>query len=670
LTSPGLAASSVGHGEALAKHNFRLMEQAGNRLTPFGGFWALLAGGVLLGAWDFAGFHALLVGAAGLLVLAFPPTVALPRWWWWLAGLFVVAGAAPLLPAGWFGLPQWRERLAGLGVNTGKLVAIQWRQVVEMLGIFAITLVTGLWLAGHRASPSRLRVWTLAFTLGVAGYALLARVMQAPPVSDQPGGGVLYGFFPNRNHTGTYLAMGVICGLGCVLQAVRDRRPGRVAVALAGTGLCLWAVAGWSISRGGLLLVGAGILAWLPLSGFRLLGKSVRRVLVVLALAVAGLAIAAETAAMRRLARTVEQVEQLVTEGEAPPQVGSTARVEGVVDLDFRIPIVMDTLRMVRDFRWTGIGAGQFYYVFPQYRKFSVTRNNADCHHPDNDWLWLLVETGPVATLALAALVALALRQSLRGIPAGGDRALRAACLVAALVVPVHGLFDVPGHRLALAWSAALLYSLSLGPGGGGQGPRKVVAWPFRAAGAAMLATAAMLAWARWWGGPQPAVMAGQIAADRALALYHQDQARLQAALARGETYEPPADRDPLEQALALLAETSAVVPLDREIPRLTGQLALQFDDRLALAERAFAIERELDPTWVTVLLDQAVALGAVAPERTRELWAEAIRRAERVDRIKAGTVWGRDYTMETLTHRSRVNPGLRPFLPQPQRGP
>lgn len=628
----------------------------------------MLLGAALLGGCGWAGFHALLLGGAGLLMLAFPPPVALPRWWWWLAGLFVVAAAAPLLPAGWFGLPEWRQRLAGLGVNTGKLVAIQSRQVVEMLGIFAVTLLTGLWLVGQRATPSGLRTWALAFTLGVAGYALLARLMQAPPVSDQPGGGVLYGFFPNRNHTGTYLAMGVICGLGCALQAFRDRRSGRLAAALAGTGVCLWAVVGWSISRGGIVLVGVGILAWLPLCGFRRQGRSVGRVLLVLALVVvvAGLVVAADTAAMRRLARTVEQVEQLVTAGEAPPQVGSTARVEGVVDLDFRIPIVMDSLRMVRDFPWTGIGAGQFYYVFPQYRKYSVTRNNADCHHPDNDWLWLLVETGPLATLALVALVVLALRKSLRSILAGGDRALRAACLAAALVVPVHGLFDVPGHRLVLAWSAAMLFSLSLGPAGGDQ-RRRVAAWPFRSAGAAMLAAAAMLAWAQWRDGPQPAVTAGRVAADRALALYHLDQKRLQAALGRGVTYQPPADEDLLEQALAILTETAATVPLDREIPRLSGQLALQFDDREAAAERAFAIERELDPTWVTVLLDQAVALGAVEPERTRALWAEAIRRAEQVDRIKPGTVWGRDYTLETLNHRARVDPALQPYLPNPQ---
>jgi len=214
-----------------------------------------------------------------------------------------------------------------------------------------------------------------------------------------------------------------------------------------------------------------------------------------------------------------------------------------------------------------------------------------------------------------------------------------------------------------------MLYALSLGPGDVSRRRRGAEALTFRVVGAAMLVAAVLLARAQWLGGPPPALTAGRVAADRALALYHLDQAQLQAALKQDEAYQPEPRLDPLEQALATLEEASAVVPLDREIPRLTGQLALQFDDKKALAERAFAIERELDPTWVTVLLDQAAALGAVEPERTGELWAEAIRRAERVDRIKFGTVWGRDYTMETLSHRARVNPGLLKFLPRPETG-
>ena len=226
----------------------------------FGGCWLLLLAGTVLVGGPWAGFHGILLGGAGLLMALFPPRVALPRRWWWLAGCFVVAGAAPLLPATWFPMPEWRGQLAAAGVAIGSQITLQPQQTVEMLGLFAFTLLAGLWLAGHRASAAQLRVWSLAFTLGVAGYAVLAKVMQPPPVSDIPGGGVIFGFFPNRNHTGTYLAMGVVCGVGCAFQAIRDKRIAAAALGLLGTGVGLWAVAGWSISRGGLVLAVVGCL--------------------------------------------------------------------------------------------------------------------------------------------------------------------------------------------------------------------------------------------------------------------------------------------------------------------------------------------------------------------------------------------------------------------------
>ena len=122
------------------------------------------------------------------------------------------------------------------------MVAIQARQAAETLALFCIMLVTGLWLAGHRVSASQMRLWAMAFTLGVAAYAIIARCMQDVPHAGYSGSDAHFGFFPNRNHTATYLAMGAICGLGNVLQSLRDKRFFAMAVALAGAGVCLWAV--------------------------------------------------------------------------------------------------------------------------------------------------------------------------------------------------------------------------------------------------------------------------------------------------------------------------------------------------------------------------------------------------------------------------------------------
>ena len=123
----------------------------------FGTFWGLLLAATFFVAGPWAGFHGILFAGVGLLIWFRPPALSLPAHWWLLAALFGIAGSAAFLPAEWFGSPDWRQTLKSLGVETGTMVAIQSRQAAEMLGLFAIMLVTSLWLAGHRASPSQVR---------------------------------------------------------------------------------------------------------------------------------------------------------------------------------------------------------------------------------------------------------------------------------------------------------------------------------------------------------------------------------------------------------------------------------------------------------------------------------------------------------------------------------
>ncbi len=636
----------------------------------FGAFWALLFVATFFVAAPWAGFHGVLLGCVGLLLLGCPPVVALPRLWWFLAAVFVLAGAAVFLPAGWFALPPWRQQLAALGVATGSLLVIQARQAAEAFGLLAFTLGTALWLAGHRPTPAQARRWALAFTLGVAAYAVIARLMQNSPPAAHPGGEVHFGFFPNRNHSATLLAMGAICGLGNVLQAMRDKRFPGLAVALGGTGVCLWAVAAWSVSRGGVVLVALGCLAWLPMLGARYLGKHGLRALALIGLAATGLFFIADTAVKARLATTVEKASLAINPPNTAPAELGKPELDSARDLDFRIPTALDTLGLIRDFKWTGIGAGQYQYVFPQYRKLTAVVNDADNYHPESDWLWLAAETGLPATLALAALVMLALRKSLRDILHGRDRAVRSACLVAALLVPLHGLFDVPGHRITLALSAALLFALSLRapPADSPQTPPR--AWPFRLAGLAILAAAAGLIRAQWGGGPPPAVVAGQLACAEALSLYHKDQAlQRQAAASTAASaagaYQPSPEADLLERALGGLQQAQAKVPLLRNLYHLQGFLALQFDDKNPLAQQAFAIERALDPTWVAAPMQQASAWLTIDPQQALTLWHEALQRARQLDRLRAGPPAAETQTRDAILQQVRGKPALEQLWQQ-----
>ncbi len=629
----------------------------------FGTFWLLLWSATFCVAGPLAGFHGVLLGCVGVLMLLRPPGVCLPRVWWILGAGFVLAGAAAFLPAGWFAMPPWREQLAALGVATGSLVVIQSRQAAEAFTLFIIILFTGLWLAGHRPSPLQVRRWAMAFTLGVAVYAIIARVLQVPAFGTLPSGEVQFGFFPNRNHTATYLAMGAICGLGNVLQALRDRRFPAMVVALVGTGVCLWAVVGWSFSRGGLVLVAGGCLIWLVMLGPRYLGAHGLRVLGLIGLAVIGLFLLVDTGVKARLTKTVEQASAVMgTTGDAPAAAKST--MNATRDLDFRIPTMLDTLDLIRDFKWTGIGAAQYYPIFPQYRKLAAIANDADNYHPESDWLWMAAEVGVPATLVLAALAGLAFWKCRRAIQAGRDRALRSACLVAAMLVPIHGLFDVPGHRITLAWSAAFLFALALDKPPFDPLRAAPRAWPFRLVACALLAVAAWLVAAQWWGAPQPALTAATTALSEAQRLYREDQSLQQAARAKGETYQPDAAVDRLEQALTLLEQAAPSAPLDRDLLRYQGFLALHFDDKFAVADRAYAIERALDPTWVGGPLRQAQAWAGTDPQRCAALWLEALRRAELMDRLQPGRLWTRKQTLLKIRQFTKDKPELDKLVP------
>jgi hypothetical protein len=634
----------------------------------FGAFWALLFLATFMVAGPGAGFHALLLGCAGLLLLVFPPVVPLPRLWWILAALFGIAGMAAFLPADWFAMPAWRRQLESLGVQTGPLVAIQSRQAAEMFALFAIMLVTGLWLAGHRAASSQVRLWAMAFTLGVAAYAIIARCLQNTPHAGYLATDAHFGFFPNHNHTATYLAMGAICGLGNVLQALRDKRFFVMAVALAGTGVCLWAVGGWSVSRSGVVLVAIGGLVWLPMLGRRYLGKHGLWILGLIGLTVTGLFFITESRVKDRLAKIVEQTSTLIIPQEAATPGKGKLALESFQDLDFRIPIARDTIGLIRDFPWTGIGAGQYFHVFPQYRNLTAVANDSDCYHPESDWLWMAAETGIPATLALLALVVLAFKKSWLAILNGRDRALRSACLAAALLVPVHGLFDVPGHRITLAWSAALLFALSLHAPPEGAAPPPQKAWPFRLAALALLLAAALLIRAQWGGGAQPALNTAPHTLERAQRLYQEDQSLQLAAAAKGQTYQPDPAQDRLEKALVLLDQARSVAPLDRGILRYQRFLAFHFDDKYALIDRTCAIERALDPTWVVGPLQQAQAWAPVDPQRCAALWSEALRRADQLDRLQQpGTRTSRDQTIQRIRQLAKEKPNLEKLLPAPE---
>ncbi|MCX6879869.1 MAG: O-antigen ligase family protein [Verrucomicrobia bacterium] len=572
----------------------------------------------------------ILWSGAGVLMLLRPPEVRQPRAWPWLAAGFVAFSLVGFLPRAWFHGSPWRFDLEALGLDTGPHAFVQPRLAAETLAGFAVTAAVAVFLLGHRVGSRLQHRLALGFVLGVALWTAAALYWHPA--------GAMFGFFPNRNHTATLLAMGAFVGIGSFAQAIRLKAPWKIALALVPTGLSLWTLLSVSESRAGVVLVAAGVVAWILLTGFRLLRGHAGKAVALLLLGLGGMFLIVDSKVKTRLDKTLELIENPLS-AAGPPRIafdeGSAMPPDPMID--GRIAIFRDTWNMIRGETWTGVGPGQFAQVFPQYREQANASSDSRCIHPESDWLMVLAETGWPAALCLAAGVTAVFFAALTHARRGRARLLRMGCLVAALLLCLHGVFDVPGHRVGLGWAAALLVAMSLRrpaehDATPAPAPSRASRCAWRGMGVVPLLAGVGLLHAEWTNTPVlPSVQALR-QMQQAKALYDADLAAYELATAAGRDYQPPPGQDPLEAALERVEHALRIAPLDPHLHYIRGALALHFDDKSGVAAQAFAIQRRLVPTRVNLPLVQAQAWMIQDPQQTLALWAEALRRAAAED--------------------------------------
>ncbi len=571
----------------------------------------------------------ILWAVAGGLMVARPPEVRVPRLWWWLALGFVGFAAMGFLPRAWVHLPAWRLELEALGLDTGPCAFVQPQLAAEMLVGFAITAVVAVFLLGHRVGTRLHQRLLLAFGLGAGVWTVVALINHEPQT--------LFGFFPNRNHSATLLVMGAFAGLGCMAQAIRFKQPGKIALAVAPVAVCLFAVFAVSQSRGGMVLVTAGFGAWTLLTGTRHLRGHAGRALALLVAAFVGLFLIMDSPVKSRLTATAERLENVLPAPtvEGTPELALAEAAPAVVELpmDGRVPIFKDTCAMIQHEPWTGVGPGQFARVFPQHREQFADLNDSDCLHPESDWLQMLAETGWPATLCLLAGVGVVATAAIKRAWASGARPLRMASVVAALLLGLHGIFDVPGHRVGLAWAAIVLLALAFRPPRTRErradpfaSPRTRLGW--RVFGLVPLLAGLTLLQAQWRDVPVLPSTTVRHLAEQAKGLYDADKAAYDRAIAEGRDYEPPPAADPLVAALVCLDQALRIAPLDSHLHYLRGALALHYDDKTVVVNQAFGIQRRLVPTRINLVTEQARAWLIQNPRQSLTLWQEAMRRA------------------------------------------
>jgi hypothetical protein len=590
-----------------------------------------LVGGLLIGlifilALGAAGPWPLRTGtmalALGILMGFAPPVIRFRKPVVFLSAGFLIFGLASFLPAGIFGIPGWRENLKGLGVETGDLVAIQSKQALEYHLSFLLLFLSGLWILGQRFSASATRNLALTFVLAVAAYALVSKLLETQ--IDLNHGKLKFGFFPNRNHTSNLLSAGFLCGLGIVFQSVRNKNFYRLAASSVAAGVILWAVLSWNLSRSGIALCLAGPLLWLVLLGRRYFGKQEIKVLGLVVLLAGGVYGLSEFRVKDRVDKTIEKVEKISWKDE------DAASEVKLTDLDLRVPIAIDTAGMIADAPLSGVGAGQFRWVFPQYREQTIVVNRPVAVHPESSWLWLAAELGIPAAACVLGLVVFLFVRGAKNIKKANhrDRALRIGCLVAAALVPLHGIFDVPAHRPALFLAALLLYALSQNPVARESEPTKFSRWSSLALALLLIAVGVRLLGASWFGWTPSHIVKSQERLAEGVAIYGR--------VSDLNNLPSPFESLELRKQIDRLAERSTPdAPLDGRLYRLSALALLPLNFEREKTARNFGIDRALTPYSVSIPLLHASAALFYNPDEVKKGWSAAVERAKAVDQIQ-----------------------------------
>ncbi len=386
-------------------------------------------------------------------------------------------------------------------------------------------------------------------------------------------------------------------------------REGRWLLSLvAGASLvtCATGLAFYSSSRGGILFVLVGICLWFAGLGRR--SYDTRLVVSFVALLAAGallFVLSGGTARDRLLGKSAPAVVAPPRPGDAP---AADDRAQNPSE-DFRLKIFRDAFDLVRDYPLTGAGLGNFALVFPQYRHASL--DEVRVLHPESDWLMLAAEAGVPAVVCLLALLGLALRR-LKGETGHPYWPLRWGCLVAVGAAVLHGVVDVPLHRVQLGWWVLAVGGLALQSFQFGKiGRSRLQHALFVVAGAGALVLGGMMVRAEWFGGkPLPPFVVGEAQKEVAARLTRHD----------------------LEGATDLARETVNAHPMNPSLYLQLGALLLQSQDTDAEVDALFKVQRLLDPNWPAIPLRQGEVWMSINADRTVALWLDALARRRRID--------------------------------------
>jgi len=565
----------------------------------------------------------------GLLMVCSSRVVRLSRPSWLLGCGMVLLSLGAFLPADFIGRPGWREGLEALGVETGKLNVIQWQMALEYHAVYLFLAFAALWILGLRFSARATTQLALAFVMAVVLYAIIAKISENQLALNR-GGREAFGFFPNRNHNSNLLSLGFVCGLGAFFQAIRSKQFVRMAILLISNGVILWAVFSWNISRSGIVLCLLGPCLWFIGLGWRYFGKNELKAFALIILLGVGVFVLNQFGVKERLSGTVEKIEK-ISELYGEEDFDDKEKAASITAMDFRVPIALDTFQLIGGFPLTGVGSGQFRWVFPQYRDLSITDHNGVAAHPESSWYWLAAEWGLPAVLFLLVLVILIYVGGYRNIRKRGnrDRALRFGCLVASAIVPLHSLFDVPAHRPSLFLASLVLFVISQNHQAAPElAPKKWSRALGVVVGLCLMITSVLFLGASSFGWRKPLIVQSAEDLAQGAELYKKTKEEF-------NPLNPLQSLQTRKEVVEIVGQMTRDVPLDGRLYRLRGLASLPLVDRNEETATDFTIDRALIPFSISIPKIHAAASLPYLDEEVAKGWKAALENAKRIDEIR-----------------------------------
>lgn len=404
-------------------------------LLGFCGVFAL----ILLGG----GHNAIALGFAlflpGIFLTLAPPQKGLGKRADMAAGAFLVSLLFAFIPQFYWPDADWRTAAQdAFSIDLAASLSVQpwisfeaWLMAVAGFAWFYAALQ---WRVN---SPGRkwLFFWFSIIISAFAGIVIWGNLAGASyPAAENA---TAFSFFPNRNQTANFLALGGIATFAYAMEALRNRTLIQL-VGVPASILCLVGLV-LGVSRAGVLLYFLGIFIWF-VSSMR--SRSVPRLFKI----GVPLVVIAMSFAVSSNERTVQRV---MAFANPATEIGD----------EFRIKMYRDASDMILDAPLTGFGLGSFPAVFPQYRDASA--NHQRVVHPESDFFWLASEGGLVAVI-LFGFFLLAYLARCRGLSDGPSGKYRIFALIAVAVFFIHAMVDVPGHRPGTVYFAILFAALAL----------------------------------------------------------------------------------------------------------------------------------------------------------------------------------------------------------------